>query len=507
MLQIKNITKIYKTGGFTQTALSDVNLNFRQSEFAAILGPSGSGKTTLLNIIGGLDKYTSGDLVINGTSTKQYKSADWDSYRNHRIGFVFQSYNLISHQSVLNNVKLALTLSGISKKEAVKRATKALKSVGLAEHINKRPNQLSGGQMQRVAIARALVNNPEILLADEPTGALDSETSIQIMELLKEISKTKLVIMVTHNPDLAKEYASRIITLKDGQITGDSNPPEEQEIIAPAAVPVAAAIAEAPQKSNNKNRKTQKTSMSFFTALALSFNNLMTKKARTVLVAFAGSIGIIGIALIMAVSTGFQAYVDSISEDTLRSYPLTIMQESTDIAGTLLALRSGSGKRNGTETVKEQQFLTSILGNIKANDLKSFKKYYEDRKQSLAGSISNVKYSYSIDPLIYSVDATNTLAKLNPNNIFTSIYGSSTFTVSATELKAAAKHKVYSTDGVSIVLDGKSCGSEVSFERTTSTAVAAGTSVASFDVIWPTNEDLVKAVYQACITLTVVVHL
>ncbi len=425
MLQIKNITKIYKTDGFTQTALSDVNLNFRQSEFAAILGPSGSGKTTLLNIIGGLDKYTSGDLVINGTSTKKYKSADWDSYRNHRIGFVFQSYNLIYHQSVLNNVKLALTLSGISKKEAVMRATKALETVGLSKHIHKRPNQLSGGQMQRVAIARALVNNPEILLADEPTGALDSETSIQIMELLKEISKTKLVIMVTHNPDLAKEYASRIITLKDGQITGDSNPPTEQEIITPAAVPVAAAVAESPQKSKNKDRKTSKTSMSFLTALALSFNNLLTKKARTLLVAFAGSIGIIGIALIMAVSTGFQAYVDSIQEDTLRSYPLTIMQESTDIASTLLALRSGGGGKNGTETVKEQQFLTSILGNIKANDLKSFKKYYEDHKQSLSNSINNVKYSYSIDPLIYSVDATNTLSKLNPNNLFTSIYGSS----------------------------------------------------------------------------------
>ncbi|MBQ0111319.1 MAG: ABC transporter ATP-binding protein, partial [Oscillospiraceae bacterium] len=432
MLQIKNITKTYQTEGFKQTALSGVSLNFRDCEFASILGPSGSGKTTLLNIIGGLDKYTSGDLVINGISTKKFKNADWDSYRNHRIGFVFQSYNLISHQSVLNNVKLALTLSGISKKEATRRAADALKMVGLTDHMNKRPNQMSGGQMQRVAIARALVNDPDILLADEPTGALDSETSVQIMDLLKEISKTKLVIMVTHNPDLAKEYSSRIITLKDGKITGDSNPladqeAQKEEISAQALAALSKEKAAKPKKDKNKrgDGKSKKTSMSFLTALSLSFNNLMTKKARTVLVAFAGSIGIIGIALIMAVSTGFQAYVDSIQEDTLTSYPLTIMQESTDIAGTLLALRAGGGAQNGTETVKEQQFLTSMLGNIKANDLKSFKKYFETNKQKLGDGINNVKYSYSIDPMIYTVDATNSLAKLNPSNLFSSIYGSS----------------------------------------------------------------------------------
>ena len=303
MLEIKNITKIYKTEGFEQKALDNVSVNFRKSEFAAILGPSGSGKTTFLNIIGGLDHYTSGDLIINEISTKKYKDSDWDSYRNHRIGFVFQSYNLISHQSVLSNVKLALTLSGISKKEGINRAKKALKDVGLEKHMYKKPNQLSGGQMQRVAIARALVNDPDILLADEPTGALDSETSIQIMDLLKGISKNKLVIMVTHNPELADEYASRIIKLKDGNIISDSNiydgKSNTKEI-----------------KSFEKN-KSKKTTMSFFTALSLSFNNLMTKKGRTILVSVAGSIGIIGIALILAVSTGFQNYVDSIQEETL----------------------------------------------------------------------------------------------------------------------------------------------------------------------------------------------
>ncbi len=311
MLEIKKVSKIYETEGFRQKALDNVSVSFRECEFASILGPSGSGKTTFLNIIGGLDHYDSGDLIINGISTKKYKESDWNSYRNHRIGFVFQNYNLITHQTILSNVKLALTLSGISKKESLERARKALKDVGLEKHMNKRPNQLSGGQMQRVAIARALVNNPDIILADEPTGALDSETSLQIMELLKKIAKTKLVIMVTHNPDLAKEYSNRIITLKDGKITSDSNPYKEntKEVV---------------------NFKNNKTSMSFLTALSLSFNNLMTKKGRTILVAFAGSIGIIGIALILAVSTGFQNYVDSIQEETLTSYPLTITEESTD---------------------------------------------------------------------------------------------------------------------------------------------------------------------------------
>ena len=410
MLEIKKITKVYETEGFRQTALDGVSVNFRKCEFASILGPSGSGKTTFLNIIGGLDHYTSGDLIINEISTKKFKDSDWDSYRNHRIGFVFQSYNLITHQSILSNVKLALTLSGISKKEATERAKKALCDVGLEQHMNKRPNQLSGGQMQRVAIARALVNDPDILLADEPTGALDSETSIQIMELLKKISKDKLVIMVTHNPELAEKYSSRIIKLKDGKIISDSNPYDGK--------------VNTKEKKDVNNKKSKKTGMSFLTALSLSFNNLMTKKGRTVLVAFAGSIGIIGIALILAVSTGFQNYVDSIQEETLTSYPLTIMQESTDITGVLLSMTTGSHENKGTNKVTEQQYLTNMLSNVKANDLKSFKKYLENNYKQVDSDLSSVKYSYSIDPLIYTYDATGKLAKLNPSNLFSSIYNS-----------------------------------------------------------------------------------
>ena len=410
MLEIKNITKVYKTEGFEQKALDDVSVNFRRHEFASILGPSGSGKTTFLNIIGGLDNYTSGDLIINEVSTKDFSDRDWDSYRNHRVGFVFQSYNLITHQTILKNVELALTLSGCSKDERRKRALKALKDVGLEQHINKRPNQLSGGQMQRVAIARALVNDPEIILADEPTGALDSDTSVQIMDLLKAISKDKLVIMVTHNPDLAKEYSSRIINIKDGVIISDTNPydgkintKEKKEIVL---------------------NKSKKTKMSFLTALSLSFNNLMTKKARTILISIAGSIGIIGIALILAVSTGFQNYVDSIQEDTLTSYPLTIMQESSDITSVLLSMRNGSNKADGTDKVVEQQYITSMLSNISTNDLKSFKKYLEDNYHHVEKDLANVNYMYSVDPNIYTIDATNKLAKINPSNLFSSMMGS-----------------------------------------------------------------------------------
>ena len=403
MLEIKKITKVYKTEGFVQKALDSVSVSFRECEFASILGPSGSGKITFLNIIGGLDHYDSGDLIINGTSTKKYKDADWDSYRNHRIGFVFQSYNLISHQTVLSNVRLALTLSGISKKDAIEKAKKALKDVGLEHHMYKRPNQLSGGQMQRVAIARALVNNPDILLADEPTGALDSETSIQIMELLKKISKEKLVIMVTHNPELAEKYSNRIINLKDGKITSDSNPYKEK-------------------KEKENGNKTKKTSMSFLTALSLSFNNLMTKKARTILVALAGSIGIIGIALILAVSTGFQNYVDSIQEDTLSSYPLSIMQESTDITGALLAMQSGDETGAVEGHVTEQQYMTKMFANIKVNDIKGFKKYLEDNYSKVEKDLRNVKYTYSINPLIYTIDTSDKLVKLNPSSLFSSMF-------------------------------------------------------------------------------------
>ena len=409
MLEIKKITKIYQTEGFKQTALNKVSVNFRKSEFAAILGPSGSGKTTFLNIIGGLDKYTSGDLIINNVSTKNYSDRQWDSYRNHRVGFVFQSYNLINHQTILKNVELALTLSGISKDQRKERAINALKDVSLEKHMNKKPNQLSGGQMQRVAIARALVNNPEIILADEPTGALDSETSVQIMKILKDISKEKLVIMVTHNPDLAKEYASRIINIKDGEITSDSNPFDGKDNL-----------------KEDETNKTSKTKMSFLTALSLSFNNLMTKKGRTILVSVAGSIGIIGIALILAVSTGFQNYVDSIQEETLTSYPLTIMQESSDITSVLLSMRTGEKKDIKEGSVEEAQYITSMLSNISANDLKSFKKYLNDNYKEVKSDLSNVSYNYSINPNIYTIDAVNKLAKLNPSNLFDSMMGQNT---------------------------------------------------------------------------------
>ena len=407
MLELTKITKIYETGAFKQKALDGVSLSFRKSEFASILGPSGSGKTTLLNIIGGLDKYTSGDLIINGTSTKKYKDSDWDSYRNHRIGFVFQTYNLISHQSVLQNVVLALKLSGISKKEAQERAIRALKEVGLEDHIYKKPNQLSGGQMQRVAIARALVNNPDILLADEPTGALDTNTSIQIMELLKKISRNKLVIMVTHNPELANTYSNRIINLKDGKITSDSNPYESSV-------------------GELNNNKTSKTSMSFFTALALSFNNLMTKKGRTILSAFAGSIGIIGIALIMALSTGFQNYIDKIQEDTLSSYPLTIYEENADMTQMLLSMM-GSTEDGSMEDGKvyERQFVSSMFGNVSKNDLKSFKKYLENNYKVVEDDISSVKYGYSVSPLIYS-KYNKKIVRLNPNTLMSAWGGNNT---------------------------------------------------------------------------------
>ncbi len=430
MLEIKNIKKEYNTDGFKQKALDNVSVNFRECEFASILGPSGSGKTTFLNIIGGLDHYDSGDLIINGISTKKFKDADWDSYRNHRIGFVFQSYNLIGHQTVLSNVKLALTLSGISKSEATERAKKVLKEVGLENHMNKKPNQLSGGQMQRVAIARALVNNPDIILADEPTGALDSETSIQIMNVLKKISKDKLVIMVTHNPELANKYSNRIINLKDGKIISDSNPYKEKD------------------NSNAKDdeSKQNKTKMKFLTALSLSFNNLMTKKARTILVALAGSIGIIGIALIMSVSTGFQNYVDSIQEETMTSYPLSIMQETGDLTSALLSMQSSNDNVSGNKIV-EQQTITNMLSSISTNDLKSFKKYLNDNYDKVKNDIVNLKYTYSISPNIYTIDATKEIVKLNPSSLFTSLMGSSTM-MSASPFSSVYSEMVDNTEEI-----------------------------------------------------------
>lgn len=423
MLELSGITKVYDVGGLKQKVLKGLNLNFRESEFAAILGPSGSGKTTLLNIIGGLDEYDAGDLKINEVSTKDFKNKDWDAYRNHRIGFVFQSYNLIPHQNILNNVRLALTLSGISKREGIRRARRALEEVGLKDHIYKRPSQLSGGQMQRVAIARALVNNPDILLADEPTGALDSDTSIQIMNLLKKIAKTKLVIMVTHNPELAREYATRIITLKDGQITSDSDiyDGKKKTILDEDAAAL----------------KQHKTKMSFFTALSLSLNNLLTKKGRTILVAFAGSIGIIGIALILSVSTGFQNYIDKIERDTLTSYPLALMKESSNIAGVLLSL-TGSGEALPDDgKLHEDPIMSSALGNVTKNDLKSFRKYLDNHYDEVKDDIRLIEYEYNIDPVIYTIDATNELAKLNPNSLFSTVLGANSLMNSYSNLTSA----------------------------------------------------------------------
>lgn len=411
MLEIRGVTKVYNTGGISRAVLNKVTINFRESEFAAILGPSGSGKTTLLNIIGGLDHYTTGDLTINEKSTKKFRDKDWDAYRNHRIGFVFQSYNLIPHQTVLQNVRLALTLSGINKRESVRRAKKVLKDVGLEEHIYKLPAQLSGGQMQRVAIARALVNDPDILLADEPTGALDSDTSVQIMKILHKISEKKLVIMVTHNPELANEYASRIIRLKDGKITSDSNPYDGK--------------IETDLALEESERKSKKTKMTFATAFLLSLKNLLTKKWRTILVAFAGSIGIIGIALISAVSTGFQNYIDKIEEDTLKSYPLALQKETADLTGILLSMTGSGGGSSDSGKLIESQVLTSTLGTVSNNDLQSFEEYLNKHRDEIDNDIRMMEKEYNVDPVIYAEDATHKIAKMNPSNLFTSLIGES----------------------------------------------------------------------------------
>ena len=407
MLQIKNISKQYKTGDLVQNALKNVSLNLRDNEFVSILGPSGSGKTTLLNIIGGLDRYDKGDLIINNVSTKHYKDRDWDSYRNHTIGFVFQSYNLIPHQTVLANVELALTIGGISKKERKKRALIALDKVGLKEQAHKKPNQMSGGQMQRVAIARALVNNPDILLADEPTGALDTETSVQVMELLKQVANDRLVIMVTHNPELAENYSTRIVRLKDGEIIGDTNPFEVEE----------------KRREKPKHKNLGKASMSVLTALSLSFNNLLTKKARTILTAFAGSIGIIGIALILSLSTGFQNYIDKIQEDTLTSYPLTITSETADTTSMLLSMVSGSEEETEEGIVKESQVVTDMFSKIGTNDLTTFKKYLEENSTQVDEMVSLVKYGYSVSPLIYTKSNSKELTQLNPSTLLTTMSG------------------------------------------------------------------------------------
>lgn len=406
MLQIKEIHKEYKTGSLIQKALDGVSLNLRDNEFVAILGPSGSGKTTLLNIIGGLDRYDSGDLIINGVSTKRYKDRDWDSYRNHTIGFVFQSYNLIPHQTVLSNVELALTISGISGKERKQRALDALDKVGLREQAHKKPNQMSGGQMQRVAIARALVNDPDILLADEPTGALDTETSIQVMNLLKEVAKDRLVVMVTHNPELAEEYATRIVRVKDGHIIGDSDP-FEPEKSANALEPV--------------HRNLGRASMNFFTALVLSFNNLWTKKARTILVAFAGSIGIIGIALILSLSNGVNAYIDNIEQQTLSQYPLSIERSSVSFMSMLL-VQTETWEDTPEGYITEVPSVSQIMSTVTTNDLISLKEYFDSGNTEIYELTNGVEYSYGIQPNIYYYEkGSGKYRQVNPNDDFSSM--------------------------------------------------------------------------------------
>ena len=428
MLELNDIKKDYVSGSTTVSALKGINLRFRDCEFVSILGQSGCGKTTMLNIIGGLDKYTSGDLKINGVSTKNYKDRDWDFYRNNSIGFVFQSYNLIPHQTVLSNVELALTLSGVSKAERKKRAIEALEKVGLGEQIHKKPNQMSGGQMQRVAIARALVNNPDILLADEPTGALDTETSIQIMELLKEISKDRLIIMVTHNPELAKDYSTRIVRLLDGVITDDSDPYTLEDMEADIRAKEAAKV-KTSEKKIKKSGKKQKTSMSFFTALSLSFNNLMTKKTRTILTAFAGSIGIIGIAMILSISNGIQLYIDRVQRDTLSSYPITLQAESIDISSMVTSMTGNSDSEEHED--KSKIYSNDIMGDmintmvkeVKSNNLSEFKKYIENGGSGIKSYVSDIQYSYDVPLNIYMKDTSNGVEQLNPSTMFDSIYG------------------------------------------------------------------------------------
>ena len=424
MLELTNITKDYVSGDTTVKALKGVSIKFRKNEFVSILGQSGCGKTTLLNIIGGLDRYTDGDLSIDDISTKKYKDKDWDTYRNNRIGFVFQSYNLIPHQTVLSNVELALTLSGVSKSERRKRAIEVLEKVGLGDQIHKKPNQMSGGQMQRVAIARALVNNPDILLADEPTGALDSATSIQIMNILKDISKDKLIIMVTHNPELADKYSSRIIRLLDGKVVDDTNPYNGEESEDDKAADKQASKNNKSEETGKKAKK-QKTSMSFITALSLSLNNLMTKKARTILTAFAGSIGIIGIALILSLSHGMRSYIHRVEQDTLSGYPLTIQKTAVDYSSFL-----GLGEEKKIEDKQPgrvysnsmmSDMINKMLTSVTVNDLKSFMSYIESDESGIKDLTNDIQYSYDVDLNIYKADTSKGIFKVNPSTVFESL--------------------------------------------------------------------------------------
>ena len=428
MLELKNITQTYEVADSKQKALNKINIKFRQNEFVSILGPSGSGKTTLLNIIGGLDSYTEGDLIINGVSTKKYTDRDWDTYRNHRIGFVFQIYNLITHQTALQNVEIALTLSGIGKEERRKRSIAVLKKVGLESQMYKKPNQMSGGQMQRIAIARALVNDPDILLADEPTGALDSETSFQIMDLLSEIAKDRLVIMVTHNPELAVNYSNRIIKLLDGKITDDSNPFTGED------------------KENKPSINKKKTSMNFKTAFSLSLNNLLTKKGRTFLTAFAGSIGIIGIALILSLSNGIQEYINKTEEETLSSYPLTITKESVDMSSMIANFINNQD----TEEYNDNEIhsvnimgdiFTSMTSEITENNTKEFKKYLESDQTNIKDYVTDIQYTYNVTMNLYKNNK-DEITRVNPTTIFDSI-GMSTSGISSAYSSYLSNYNVF----------------------------------------------------------------
>lgn len=437
MLQLNNITKDYISGDTVVNALKGISLSFREHEFVSILGQSGCGKTTMLNIIGGLDRYTDGDLIIGGRSTKEFKDKDWDSYRNHKIGFIFQSYNLIPHQTVLSNVELALTLSGVSKTERRKRAVEALEMVGLGDQINKKPNQMSGGQMQRVAIARALVNDPDIILADEPTGALDSETSVQVMDILKKISDNKLIIMVTHNAELAEQYSSRIIRLLDGKVTDDTAPyeiPAGKEIS-----PVAGAL-----------DKKEKVSMSFFTALSLSFKNLLTKKGRTFLTSFAGSIGIIGIALILSLSSGFQAYINRVQEDTVSTYPITIENESVDYSSMLNSMIGETGTVKDKEEGRiyaapvMSQFVNTMSAEVKKNNLSELKKYLESPDCNIGDYVLDVQYQYDIPLNVYAKDYSGGINKVNPSTLYQDIWGVSDETMSSSLVSSFSNTDMWS---------------------------------------------------------------
>lgn len=437
MLQLNNITKDYISGDTVVNALKGISISFREHEFVSILGQSGCGKTTMLNIIGGLDRYTDGDLIIGGRSTKEFKDKDWDSYRNHKIGFIFQSYNLIPHQTVLSNVELALTLSGVSKTERRKRAVEALEMVGLGDQINKKPNQMSGGQMQRVAIARALVNDPDIILADEPTGALDSETSVQVMDILKKISDNKLIIMVTHNAELAEQYSSRIIRLLDGKVTDDTAPyeiPAGKEIS-----PVAGAL-----------DKKEKVSMSFFTALSLSFKNLLTKKGRTFLTSFAGSIGIIGIALILSLSSGFQAYINRVQEDTVSTYPITIENESVDYSSMLNSMMGETGTVEDKEEGRiyaapvMSQLVNTMSAEVKKNNLSELKKYLESPDCNIGDYVLDVQYQYDIPLNVYAKDYSGGINKVNPSTLYQDIWGVSDETMSSSLVSSFSNTDMWS---------------------------------------------------------------